>query len=59
MPGRVLRRPSRMDRGAYLRAVSNVSEPRWMTDMIVVVVVVVVVVDYEYDNDSETKGIFS
>jgi hypothetical protein len=44
-----------MDRGAYLRAVSKVSEPRWMTDMIVVVVVV----DYEYDNDSETKGISS
>jgi hypothetical protein len=44
-----------MDRGAYRRAVINVSEPRWMTDMIVVVVVV----DYEYDNDSETKGISS
>jgi hypothetical protein len=44
-----------MDRGAYLRAVSKVSEPRWMTDMIVVVVDY----DYDYDNNSKTKGISS
>ena len=46
-----------MDRGAYRRAVSKVSEPRWMTDMIVVVV------DYDYDNDydnnSKTESISS
>ena len=46
-----------MDHGAYRRAVINVSEPRWMTDMIVVVV------DYDYDNDydnnSKTKSISS